>query len=161
MSGSSIRWAGEDGAAPPGGSERIAVAVHRLRAGGNRRTVLRTSLITLLGSDTRHWTGAELCEAMIGTGLPVDYSTILRTLGDLAEMRVACIVRTSRVRRFGLRHPAHHHAVCAVCDLVVEVPADRLRTTTRTLETASGLDLDDGQILLTGRCPACRRRANP
>jgi Fur family ferric uptake transcriptional regulator len=133
--------------------------MQQLRASGNRRTLLRSAVINTLGAGTEHRTGAELCEVIAASGVPVDYSTVLRTVGDLADLGIVCTVRTSNVRRFGLSRPAHHHAVCMACDLITEVPMASVESVTPALAEASGLDLSDGHLLIAGRCAACARRA--
>ncbi|MGE3289010.1 MAG: Fur family transcriptional regulator [Pseudonocardia sp.] len=142
---------------PSADPPRVAAALHQLRSSGNRRTLLRSAVISTLGNSPEHRTGAELCEVIAAGGLPVDYSTVLRTVGDLADLGIVCTVRTSNVRRFGLSRPSHHHAVCEECGLITEVPVGSVETVTPALARASGLDLRDGHLLISGRCTACTR----
>jgi len=134
----------------------------RLSRSDQRYTRQRRAIVDALGAIARPATIGELLDAV--PGLPP--STAYRNLTVLASAHV--VRRVSGADEYGrfelseeLSGEHHHHAVCDVCGLVVDVTASpvlehALADTARAIALDNGFDVAEHRLELVGRCASCR-----
>jgi Fur family ferric uptake transcriptional regulator len=144
-----------------------------LRAHGDRVTASRRAVVEALVAGDHHVTADEIVARVTATagraatgedcggedgrgGDPEAHrATVYRTLDRLEELGVVSHVHLGHgPSTFHLDERPHHHAVCASCGAVVEVPLDALDDLASRLRDDHGFELSQ-HFALTGRCAAC------
>ena len=155
-------------------SARVAQAVERLRAVGERLTPARYAVLRVVDaadSTDEHLT-AEDIGARVGELEPsVHRATVYRTLTSLVDCGVLSHVHlggaatvyhltaetaeTAAVHLHGHRPGHHAHVQCHVCGKVLDVPPDVFDDVVARLRTDLGFVLDTGHAALLGTCREC------
>ena len=133
----------------------------QLRAGGHRLTTARRAVLEeLLRDRTEHPSVEELTER-IQLRLPsVHLSTVYRTLDLLAEAGILVEVHLADgPASYHLASDTHHHALCARCGTVLDLPGMVTSGLARTLADDHRFHLAVTHLTLTGLCDRCYRRA--
>jgi Fur family ferric uptake transcriptional regulator len=141
-----------------------------LRAHGDRVTASRRAVVEALVAGDHHVTADEIVarvtaasargatgEADGGRGGDPEAhrATVYRTLDRLEELGVVSHVHLGHgPSTFHVDDRPHHHAVCASCGAVVEVPLDALDDLASRLRDDHGFELSQ-HFALTGRCASC------
>jgi Fur family ferric uptake transcriptional regulator len=128
-----------------------------IRARGGRVTAARQAVVeALVAADGDHITAAEVAHRVESSHPEVHRSTIYRTLDALEEMGVLTHVHLGHgPSTYHIAEDAHVHAVCSVCEQVIELPGDALDDVARQLRRR-GFELAPQHFALSGRCRACR-----
>ncbi|MBU2667124.1 transcriptional repressor [Actinoplanes bogorensis] len=135
--------------------QRVAAIRERLRSDGRRWTVVKCALVEALIDSCGHLSARELHERLAGRYPQTDHSTVYRTLHALADAGVVhTLGRPGRVR-YGLADRPHHHAICAQCDAVAEIPAGEVHGLLDATETRTGFCFSGQSLTLAGRCANC------
>ncbi|MEU4097522.1 Fur family transcriptional regulator [Streptomyces sp. NPDC026673] len=136
----------------PGGREASV-----LRECGLRCTQPRLHLLALLRGHDGHLSANQIRRHMAEQGVPVNITTVYRTLETLTERGVVSMTHGPSTTVYCLTRSPHHHAVCSTCGSVTRMHADRLAAAVLAAEEATGFRLDatDG-LILRGLCPECR-----
>src|SRR5262245_60574090 len=99
----------------------------RVRRAGGRMTASRRAVVEALLAGGHHVTADEIVARVSQDHPEVHRSTVYRTLERLETIGVITHVHLGHgPSTFHLADPPHHHAVCASCGAVVEVPWDAL-----------------------------------
>ncbi|MEA2684256.1 MAG: Fur family transcriptional regulator, ferric uptake regulator [Chloroflexota bacterium] len=133
----------------------------QLPSQGYRRTTQRGAILDILEASGGHLTAAEIIDAIAERRLPVNRSTVYRTLETLLD---AGLVRASRLGRstsYELTHPEgeveHHHLVCRECQAMLHVTGSGVTEILRAEAAQAGFRVEDVQLVATGLCRKCRR----
>lgn len=133
----------------------------QLPSQGYRRTSQRGAILDILEDSGGHLTAAEIIDALADRQLPVNRSTVYRTLETLLD---AGLVRASRLGRstsYEVTHPEgeveHHHLVCRDCHAMLHATGTGVTDILRTEAAQAGFKVEDVQLVATGLCRKCRR----
>jgi Fur family ferric uptake transcriptional regulator len=133
----------------------------QLPSHGYRRTSQRGAILDVLERGRGHLTALEIVEGAAARGLPVNRSTVYRTLETLLD---AGLVRASRLGRstsYEVTHPEgeveHHHLVCRECQAMLHVAGSGVTDILRSEAAQAGFRVEDVQLVATGLCRRCRR----
>lgn len=129
------------------------------RDAGMPVTVQRRTIFEVLADRTDHPTADQVWDSVRERLPGVSRTTVYRVLDTF--VRLGLIVRTPHLGsavRFDPRTERHHHAVCAVCDRVMDVTSTRLDALPLPDPEAIGFDIDDFSVHMRGVCAACRPR---
>lgn len=140
-----------------GTDERVATA---LRAGGHRVTSQRLVLFRALTGLARHASAEEIARAasvsLPGLSLP----TVYATLELFEELGLARRVDAGGpAALFDPRTEPHAHFACRVCGSVVDLDAAIDPAPAHAAAVASGAEPEQLDVVLRGRCAACRAPA--
>lgn len=127
-------------------------------APGERHTRQRQAIRDVIGEACGPLSPREILEHASGRVTGLGLATVYRTLKLLAESGVVKPVdipgETPRYELAGKDH--HHHAYCRSCDKVFEVEG----CPGHLAELApKGFEVDAHDLVLFGRCAACRLKA--
>ena len=135
-----------------------------LRDHGLRCTVPRLAVTTVFFSEphAHHLSAHDIADHLSRSGHDVDASTIYRTLTSLVEIGVLhALTAADRTTTYGLTRQPHHHAVCANCGAIIEIPAEQLAAAINQVARQSRFELATTSALtLHGTCPDCLPRAD-
>ena len=137
---------------------RLEAIRDRLRAGGKRWTIAKGAVVESLLSHGGHMPALQVHDAVAARFPQVDRSTVQRVLLALEAERVVHVLGKHGEPRYGLADRPHHHAVCAVCGKVTELPTDLIQRFINEISVEVGFRFDRDSITLTGRCRRCTRR---
>jgi len=127
-----------------------------LRDADYRLTASRRRIISVLCSQERGFTAAEVLDALRDAAPDIGRATLFRTLDLLISLGAVERVRLP-VGQDGYilcRPPHHHHIVCSSCGTIGEVAADFERAL-RSAVVESGFTLSDHRLELSGTCARC------
>ncbi|MFY1594756.1 Fur family transcriptional regulator [Micromonospora sp. WMMD737] len=144
------------------GADRVDAALRRSRRAGLRNTAARRAILDELAravGDQGHLTATRLHHALLARGLTVELSTVRRALAQLVGLGIAHTVPIGRTTTFGLADDAHHHAVCAGCGDIRQLPAEAVAASVAAAR-AAGIEADPSGhptgVVVYGRCTRCR-----
>ncbi|MFJ9536917.1 Fur family transcriptional regulator [Streptomyces sp. NPDC101225] len=127
-----------------------------LRHHGLRCTPSRLSALKLLSVSGSHLSSAEVSAELKRLGLPIDQTTVYRTLETLTETGLAHAIHGPGPKRYGVSSEPHHHTVCETCGQVGELPVEQLREAVARIAELAGLHADaSASLLIYGRCTRC------
>jgi Fur family ferric uptake transcriptional regulator/Fur family peroxide stress response transcriptional regulator len=133
---------------------RVAVA---LRAGGHRVTSQRLVLYRALSELARHSSAEEIARVaaarLPGLSLPTVYAT-LELFEDLGLVRR--VDAGGPAALFDPRTEPHAHFACRRCGAVLDLDAALDAAPARAAAAAAGAEADHVDVVLRGRCAACR-----
>jgi Fur family transcriptional regulator, ferric uptake regulator len=135
--------------------ERVDAIRDRVRASGMRWTVAKGAVVDALVGRHDHLSTQEIHAAVAERFPQVDRSTVHRVLLALAEEHVVHVLGQSGETRYGLADQPHHHAVCAGCGRVAEIPGDLPRRLIEQASKTTGFQFTHDSVTLTGRCGDC------
>jgi len=143
------------GMAAGNGDLRGALAERGLTLTGQRRLIF-----SRLAEARDHPTAEQLHERVHSELPRLSLATVYKTLHLFAELGLARAVATPDGRaRFDAPHERHHHLRCVRCGVLVDVLDARLDIAVPAeVESRTGFEITDSEVLLAGVCPACQRR---
>lgn len=158
--------------APSTESDRVADAVARLRAAGERVTPARYAVLRVLDATDRteeHLTAEQIGSRVADVEPSVHRATVYRTLTSLVETGVLSHVHLGgSATVYHLTAPAprrrdhtHAHVQCQVCGRVLDVPPDTFDGVARQLMDDLRFVLDTGHAALLGTCALCAAAGHP
>jgi Fe2+ or Zn2+ uptake regulation protein len=137
--------------------ERLAGA---LRGGGHRLTSQRLVLHRVLTELGRHASAEEIARAsaerLPGLSLPTVYATLELFEGLGLVRRVDA---GGPAALFDPRTEPHAHFACRACGAVLDLDAPVDATAVETAARAAGADPTGVDVVVRGRCAACRAAA--
>lgn len=105
-----------------------------------------------------HPTAREVYERVRRQRPGIGVATVYRTLdllADCGEVRTLALDGEAATR-YDANTSDHHHARCTGCARVTDVDVDLPRAIVTAVTEQTGFTVDDADLLLRGRCPACR-----
>lgn len=140
--------------------EAAAVALEKLRTGGQRITGARSAVIKTLAEIGGHPSAEQLCDRIHEQHSTIHRATIYRTLETLAELGIVTHVHIGGgATAYHLASEAsgheHLHAKCRVCGRIIDLPGDLLDPVTRRLAEDGEFELDPPHVALSGTCREC------
>lgn len=160
-------------------SPRVAEALDRLRAAGERVTPARYAVLHVIDAADRadeHLTSEQVGERVAGQAPAVHRATVYRTLTSLTEAGVLAHVHLGGAATVYHLAPAgtdtavadhlspghgHAHVQCESCGRVQDIPRDALDGVVTRLRGELGFELSTSHAALLGRCRACAASAGP
>jgi len=134
----------------------------QLRKHGMQVTAQRLAIMHVISSRS-HATAEQVAEdvrAIIGT---VSRQAVYDTLGLLVEKRL--IRRIQPAGSAALYEDRvgdnHHHLICRDCGVVVDIDCSVGAAPCLTADKAHGFAIDEAEVIHWGRCPSCRKTADP
>jgi Fur family peroxide stress response transcriptional regulator len=133
-----------------------------LKRAGFKLTPQRMAIVRLFADDLTHPTAQELFER-VKKALPgVSFATVYNTLDALANAGLSGVVRLGNAARFDPNTEAHHHAVCDVCEAVIDIPAQTLAPRASAQQevekVAKGFCVRSVERVYRGVCSKCSRK---
>lgn len=157
-------------------SARVADAVARLRAAGERVTTARYAVLRVVDAADRadeHLSAEQIGARVAQLEPSVHRATVYRTLTSLVETGVLSHVHIGgSATVYHLTEPAtleehahreqahahtHAHVQCHDCGRVLDVPAEVFDDARARLMDDLGFELDTSHAALLGTCRDCRR----
>jgi Fe2+ or Zn2+ uptake regulation protein len=113
----------------------------------------------VLAREHRHdWTIEDLREALAKQGVPADFSSVFRALGQLErDGEITRIDLGDGKSRFEPLGDHHEHVRCERCGAVAAVPGCVVEDA--IVERRTGFAVTGHRVLFAGVCPRCRRRS--
>jgi Fe2+ or Zn2+ uptake regulation protein len=148
-----------NGRATPG---RMAVLAALKGTPSCRAGDSQPSVGKIAGADTDpiigHLTAHELIRTTAALGVPLDETTIYRTVSRLEELDlIHHVAIPDRASRYGLNTPAHQHAICDSCGTLQSLDGAALEPLVTAAARAARLHLPRcGALTLHGQCDRCR-----
>ncbi|MGE4425992.1 MAG: Fur family transcriptional regulator [Solirubrobacteraceae bacterium] len=134
-------------------------AEERLSAAGYRRGGARTTILDLLDEQRCARTVLEMEDALRDRDQSVGRASIYRVLDELEQLglvqRLEIGQGIARYERRAADHH-HHHLVCEQCEAVLPFTDDALERAIDGLSAGTGFEVTDHDVVLRGRCAACR-----
>lgn len=131
---------------------------------GYRRTPQRALILGILREHTGHLTASDIADEAKRRMLPVDRSTVFRTVDTLAEAGLVRATRLGRSTYYELnrREPHdHHHLVCGTCGETFHVGGTEVNAALRTEAEGIGFVIEHADLVATGTCRACGKDWSP
>ena len=130
-----------------------------LRTRGYRVTRPRRAVWQVLAGAQAHLTVEQIAEAVAADGHRADLASVYRTLGLFEELGLARVTRLGGedAGRWELAHPDEHfHLVCERCGDVDHHVGSLVAQVREHLDVEHGFEVRRVQLVVSGRCPACR-----
>ena len=135
-------------------------AMDALRTAGVKPGAARAAVIEVVADQHCCLSAPAIHEEVRRRRPGVGLASVYRALQTLTELG---LVRRLDLRSGGARYePAqpsgdhHHHLVCGDCGKVEAFSDDRLERAIHTVSEASEFRIDEHDVVLRGRCTACR-----
>ncbi|MEI8306371.1 MAG: Fur family transcriptional regulator [Chloroflexales bacterium] len=134
--------------------------IHNLRARGHRLTPQRRLVLEALQHGGHHMSADEIAQTITARypSISVDPTTIYRTLRWLRD--VDLVSETSLGQNHMLyallSHHDHHHLVCEICNMVIEIDPLILEPLRLELDTRYGFAARLAHFSIFGLCATCR-----
>jgi Fur family ferric uptake transcriptional regulator len=128
---------------------------------GYRRTTQRAVILDILESARGHLTAEEVARLVEEGGVPLNRSTVYRTLDTLAEIGVVKATRMGRALHYEVNREGdeeHHHIRCNGCQQMLHLDAARVDRLLGRLADEQGFEVADIQVLVRGLCKDCREK---
>jgi Fe2+ or Zn2+ uptake regulation protein len=131
------------------------------RQRGLKVTPQRQAIFRILHGSAAHPT-AESVHAAASAEMPtISLRTVYQTLNDLTDMgELAALDLGTGAARFDPNLDAHHHLVCEVCGLVVDVYADASAVHVADADRQD-FEIAATEVVFRGTCSSCRRSSRP
>ena len=124
-----------------------------------RETKQRRVVYETIKNTHSHPTADWIFERVRSQMPKVSLGTVYRNLNVLKqEGLVREIYGNDRRAHFDADTSKHAHFICSGCDQIIDVRGVK-NTDWRTLKDLVGCEVDDQDIVFSGRCPACRQDA--
>jgi Fe2+ or Zn2+ uptake regulation protein len=123
-----------------------------------RRPKIAGAVQELMAARGRHaWTLEELRQALAAKGIRADFSSVFRAAARLETEGTLRRVELDDGRtHVEIRDEHHDHFRCERCGEVLAVPCEASGAAMRALEDATGMEILDHHLVLTGICQGCR-----
>lgn len=118
-----------------------------------RQTAQRAAILSFLRAERRHYSAAEIYDAVRETLPSISLGTVYRNLGQLLESGEILSVEAvdKRVYYDGYT-AAHAHFVCDSCHGIYDFPIEDSETLAPTRE---GFQIKDERVIYYGTCADC------
>jgi Fe2+ or Zn2+ uptake regulation protein len=129
-----------------------------LKRGGFKATPQRALVLKVLEEGKGHMTADEIGRAVEARAVPLNRSTVYRTLETLAELGIVKATRLGRSTHYEIAAEGHehHHLVCTSCRATVPLPIGETATALERQARAAGFQVSEIEVLVSGVCPSCR-----
>lgn len=115
-------------------------------------TPQRELILRLIDANTSHPTAEALFAAARKTMPMISLKTVYQALNDLAEVgEIRIIDFGNGALRFDPNTGDHHHAVCNVCGVILDVDV----ASVGRLDAGLGFTVDDIDVTFRGTCSVC------
>jgi Fur family ferric uptake transcriptional regulator len=142
--------------------DRFDEVLGLLRANGGRVTDARRAILRALIDHGPHPTAEQLTAHVQARHPDTHESTIYRFLDDLERLGVVDHVHLGHGPAvYHFADDTHHHLVCDVCGLVVEVPDRALDGLRRRLRAHFDFEMEPRHFAVPGRCKECADAPRP
>lgn len=134
-----------------------------LRDHGHRVTTPRRAVWRALHGGDGHRTVEEIADRVAAGGADVDTASLYRTLALFEQLGLARVSRLGDrdAGRWELAHPDEHfHLVCQACGDVDHHVGSLVAQIREHLTAGHGFAVDQVELVVSGRCAACQRRAS-
>lgn len=133
-----------------------------LRQNGLQVTAQRLAVMRAVSSRP-HATADELIDdvrAVIGS---ISRQAVYDTLGVLAERNLVRRIQPagSAARYEDRVHDNHHHLICRGCGATLDIDCAVGSAPCLSASKDHGFDIDEAEVIYWGRCPSCRKAAQP
>jgi Fur family ferric uptake transcriptional regulator len=138
--------------------------LEELSGHGYKRTTQRAVILDILETAGGHLTAEEVARLVEEGGVPLNRSTVYRTLDTLAEIGVVKATRMGRALYYEVNTEGdeeHHHIRCNSCHQMVHLDAGRVDRLLGRLADEQGFAVADIQVLVRGVCRDCQQRPSP
>jgi Fe2+ or Zn2+ uptake regulation protein len=142
--------------------DAVAELDRTLREQGHRSTRPRRAVWRVLAAADEHLTVEQIAAELQARGDDVDLASVYRALALFAELGLARETRLGgeEAARWERAHPDEHfHLVCAVCGGVDHHVGSLVAQIHDHLDDGHGFEVHEVELVVTGRCAACRRDA--
>ena len=133
-----------------------------LQKAGYRTTAARRAVVDAVAGRTRPFSSSEILEDVLAGDRSVGRATVFRTLDvlhglgmlgridfpDGGHAYVACM------------QGHHHHVICSMCGLVVDLPGCHVSVGAEEEARAAGFTLTGHRLEYFGLCQACQNKEN-
>ena len=145
----------------PAGSlhtDLIMDPISELKRHGYRQTAPRTFVLQVLEASGGHMTATQIADAVEHRKLPLNRSTVYRTLEMLSEIGIIKGSQIGRSVSYELLHDSdsHHHLVCSNCQDTVHIKDEKTDKALRREAAGAGYTVSEIQVLVSGLCSRCR-----
>lgn len=138
----------------PQGEEQVSWET-RLREAGLRATRPRVLILDTLRRAGGHRSAHEVHGFLEQSNTSLTRGTVYKVLSDLvAAELVMWADRGPGTALYEIADEWHHHFVCRSCGDVVDIPCQVGSKPCLEIEI-EGADIDEAQVIIRGRCPAC------
>jgi Fur family ferric uptake transcriptional regulator len=131
-----------------------------LRLRGYKATPQRGLILRVLEESSQHLTAEEIGRAVEARAVPLNRSTVYRTVETLAGLGLIRATRIGRSTHYEIAggEQDHHHLVCSRCRATVDLPLAGASAELTRMAEAAGYELESVEVLVTGICRTCRER---
>ncbi|MDX1520991.1 MAG: Fur family transcriptional regulator [Anaerolineae bacterium] len=131
-----------------------------LKTRGLRVTPQRAIILQALEDLNGHITAEEIYEVVQNVNPYISLATVYRTLDLLKELGLITESHMgTSTTHYALRtHGTHHHAVCRVCNVSIDLSNDLFEPVTRQLEERHGFIADTNHLVIFGWCKDCEEK---
>lgn len=99
-------------------------------------------------------------ERLRGLGYQFAYGTVYNSLRYLVDMGMIRELKLGNaVSRYDARLEDHIHIICDDCGKIDEAAASLPAEWLQSIERSSGYHIEQSEVVLHGRCPACQQTA--
>lgn len=133
----------------------------RLRAAGLRATQPRLLVLRVLRERGQHLSADEVVAELANRGTPLPRASVYGVIAALSAKGLLMMADIGPGRAvYELADGWHHHFVCRICGVVVDVTCVVGERPCLEPNGVAG-EVDEAQIIFRGRCRACLDRAQP
>ena len=130
-----------------------------IRNSGLKNTRHRTAILELLKYAEQPVTAEQLYSEMLEKGIPINLSTVYRTLETLCEKELATklILESGTKALFEFNSNLHrHHLICLGCKKIMTIENCPLGDYEQKLAAGTDFAITGHKLDVYGYCPACR-----
>lgn len=132
--------------------------IGELKRGGFKATPQRALVLKVLEETRGHMTADEIGRAVEDRAVPLNRSTVYRTLETLAELGLVKATRMGRSTHYEIAAGGHehHHLVCTSCRATVPLPIGETANLLERQAREAGFEVSEIEVLVSGICPRCQ-----
>jgi Fur family ferric uptake transcriptional regulator len=136
--------------------------VAELRRQGYRATPQRALVLKVLEENQGHMSAEEIGQAVDAAAVPLNRSTVYRTLETLTALGMVKATRMGRSTYYEMSHSGdeHHHLVCTGCRRTIDLPTAEVERVVARQASKAGFSISEIEVLVSGLCPDCRGSAS-
>jgi len=136
--------------------------VAELRRQGYRATPQRALVLKVLEENQGHMSAEEIGQAVDAAAVPLNRSTVYRTLETLTALGMVKATRMGRSAYYEISHSGdeHHHLVCTGCRRTIDLPTAEVERVVARQAGKAGFSISEIEVLVSGLCPDCRGSAS-
>jgi Fur family transcriptional regulator, ferric uptake regulator len=136
---------------------KTAEVDRELRARGYRLTPRRLMVVEVLSRNGGHVTGEEILAEVKALHPSTNKTTVYRTLELLSALGIVAVTDLGSGKlEYELLDKPHHHLICEVCQIRIEVEDELLEPLRTSLMERYGFTTNLDHFALFGVCPECR-----